>query len=505
MSRPTGSRRRRRARLWAVGVLVVALVAGAGAVAVRLRTNISVLNVNDALSDPDLAVLAIREPRPTPSPDGAPTATPEPPLEEDAGQPLNILVMGSDTREGQGDAFGSAALIDGARSDTTLLVHLAADRQRVIVVSIPRDLLVTIASCTLADGSSSYPYQDRFNAAFSIGGPECTIRTVGGLTGLPIHHFVVVDFTAFQRTVDALGGVEVCLTEAVDDPKAGLSLPAGVSRVGGDQALAFVRARETLGDGSDLARIERQQAFLGSLVREATSRELLVDPVRLFRSLDAATQSLTMDASLAWLPRTASIARSLSSIEPANVSFVTLPSVDNDDLLTVSPDEGRSALLFDLLARDAAWPLQPSSAAPVLVPPERTPVSVVNATGLPDQATMAGGGLQAQGFNVLRRSIGPAQEATEVRHPGSALEAARTVAAAVDGAVLVPDDSLDAVTLVLGRDFDVADLRTVAVQAAPAQGGEPAPAPADGPDWVVPDSGLPTGQTSTADTSTCAS
>jgi hypothetical protein len=118
---------------------------------------------------------------------------------------------------------------------------------------------------------------------------------------------------------------------------------------------------------------------------------------------------------------------------------------------------------------------------------------------------MAGVGLQAQGFNVLRRSIGPAQERTEVRHPVGEVEVARTVAAAVDGAVLTPDDSLDAVALVLGRDFDVADLRTVAVQVAPAQAGEPAPAPTDEADWVVPDSGLPTGQTSTADTSTCAS
>ena len=503
MTGQTGLRRRRRGSLWAVAALLVALVAGAGAVAVKLRANITVVDVNDALSDPDVVVLPAGGPKPTPGPEATRTATPEPALEEDSGQPLNILVMGSDTREGQGDAFGSAALIEGARSDTTLLVHLAADRQHVVVVSIPRDLLVTLPSCTMADGSTSYPYQDRFNAAFSIGGPECTIRTVSALTGLPIHHFVVVDFAAFQRTVDTLGGVEVCLTEAVDDPKAGLSLPAGVSRVGGEQALAFVRARESLGDGSDLARIERQQAFLASLVREATSRALLVDPLRLIRSLDAATQSLTMDAGLAWLPRTASIARSLASIEPASVSFVTLPNVYNDDLLTVSPDEDRSGLLVQLLARDAAWPLQASGAAPVLVAPEQVLVSVVNATGLADQATLAGAGLEMQGFGVLRLAIGTAQPGTEVRYPAGSQEAARTVAAAVDGAVLVPDDTLEEVTLVLGQGFDVTDLRTVLVQ--PAAPGPAQPDPPGGVDWVVPESGLPTGETSTADTATCAS
>lgn len=498
-------RRRSRVLLVVAGVLVAVVVAGGLATAVKLRANITVLDVNDALAQP------------TGQPDedasgerGTDAEVAVVPVAEEASkEPLNILVMGSDTREGQGDGFGSAALIDGARSDTTMLVHLSGDRERVTVMSIPRDLMVTLPSCTMADGSQSYPYEDRFNAAFSIGGPECTIRTVTELTGLPVHHFVVVDFTAFERTIDALGGVDVCLTRPVKDPLAGLDLPAGVSRVDGAQGLAFVRARTSLGDGSDLARIERQQSFLASLVREATSRDLLVDPVRLIRSLDAATQSLTMDSDLAWLPRSAALARGLAGVDPADVSFVTYPNVYSDDFLTVRPDEEPARLLVEVLAQDATWPLAPSSTR-VRVDPSDVALSVVNATGRPDQATVVATALSQQGFVVTQLGADAAQPATQVRHPGWAVRQARTVAAAVEGASLVRDDGLAGVQLVLGKRWDIDDLRTVQVRRAAkdvptGEAASDATIPSGGTDWVVPEGSLPTGGTSTADQATCAS
>lgn len=483
----------RRVTLVVVGVLATVLVLGSAAFVLRLRSNITVVDVSDALSE--------GEDVSPPPPDRLPPDPHAPEVAEDEqeppSQPVNILVMGSDTREGQGDAYGSAAVIEGARSDTTLLVHLAADRSSVTAVSIPRDLLVTLPECTMADGSRTSPYRDRFNAAFSVGGPECTIRTVSALTGLPLHHFVVVDFAAFRAAIDALGGVEVCLTEAVDDPKAGLSLPAGVSRVGGEQALAFVRARETLGDGSDLARIERQQAFLGSLVREATSKDLLTDPIRLVRSLDAATQSVTTDAGLAWLPRTVSIARSLAGIEPAQVSFTTLPYVYNDDQLTVSVDQPRLDLLVAVLAEDVPWPFPASSAEPVALPPGQVSVSVVNASGRSGQAGLVATALAEQGFVVAGLDDAATQPETQVRYPEGAEERAATVAAAVDGAALVPDPAVSTVTLLLGESFSLPALRTVVV-AAPAT-----ETPSEG--WAEPETSLPTGGTTTADTATCAS
>jgi LCP family protein required for cell wall assembly len=489
------SARARRVSLVVVAALLCALVVGGGAFALRLRSNITVVDVQALATDRDVALV---EPGSRPSE----TANGEQREAQEPQQPINILVMGSDTREGQGDGFGSAALIDGARSDTTLLVHLAADRRSVTVVSIPRDLVVTLPSCTMGDGTTTYSYQDRFNAAFSIGGPECTIRTVNALTGLPIHHFVVVDFSAFQATIDALGGVEVCLTKAVDDPKAGLRLPAGVSRVDGDQALAFVRARESLGDGSDLARIERQQAFLGSLVREATSRELLTDPVRLIRSLDAATRSVTMDPALAWLPTTVSLSSSLAEIEPAQVSFTTLPYVYNDDLLTVRPDQNRLDLLVDVIAQDLPWPFPVSSADAVAVPPEQVAVLVLNATGRPDRATRVATALGELGFVQAGADTTARQPSTQVRFPPPQREAARTVAAAVEGAVLVPDPQAGSVTLVLGEEFRLASLRTVVVDRASTPGESRV-----GPDsaWVLPEDSLPSGETTTAQTATCAS
>ena len=185
------------------------------------------------------------------------------------GQPLNILVMGTDSREvlGTGE-YGDPEEFEGARSDTTILIHVAADRKSATAVSIPRDTIVDIPSCPRYVGGPSEPVEDRFNEAFNIAGPFCTVQTVEKLAGVDIDHFVIVDFNGFKGVVDALDGVEVCLKEPVDDPLSGLKLPAGTSVVKGDDALAFVRARYTLGDGSDLGRIERQQAFLGSALRK---------------------------------------------------------------------------------------------------------------------------------------------------------------------------------------------------------------------------------------------
>ena len=488
MTSHSTTHRRRRVLLWVVGGLVIALVAGGVAIGVKLRSNITVVDVNDALSAP--APVAI-----------PPARAGETPRPAEPTEPVNILVMGSDTRQGQGDDFGSAELIEGARSDTTLLVHLSADRERVSVVSIPRDLVVDVPSCTMPDGSTSAAYTDRFNSAFQVGGPECTIRTVTELTGLPIQHFVVVDFTAFEKTVDALGGVEVCLTRPVNDPLSGLDLPAGVTRVDGKQGLAFVRTRTSLGDGSDLARIERQQAFLASLVREVTSRDLLTDPLRLVRTLDAATASLTMDSGLAWLPQSAAMARSLAGISPSQVSFVTYPNVYNDDFLTVRPDEAQAQLLVEVLAADADWPPPPSPK--VDLAPTEVAVAVANATGRQDQATIVGTALESQGFVVAGLATLPEQEQTQVRYPAGAKKQATTVAAALDGAVLVPDDSLGEVTLVLGTDWGVGDLRTVQVKRT--SGDASATGTSEGGSTGGSTDGPGTGGTSTADKATCAS
>ena len=217
--------------------------------------------------------------------------------------PLNILVMGSDTRAGSGNsAYGSNNVeygVAGARSDTNLVVHLSADRKSATVVSIPRDSMTKAPQdCKQKTWKPETGVTRQWNANFTQGGPACTIKTFEGLTGIFIDHFVVIDFRGFQQMVDALGGVTVCTPEPIDDKDSHLVLPAGKTKVNGKQALGYVRVRHSVGDGSDLGRINRQQAFLSSVVQEATKSSLLLRPDRLFRFLNAATQSMTADTDL---------------------------------------------------------------------------------------------------------------------------------------------------------------------------------------------------------------
>ena len=237
--------------------------------------------------------------------------------------PVNILVLGSDSRLGENGFVGGKQ--EQPRSDTTLLLHLAGDRRSALAVSIPRDSMVDLPDCVDDAGVHHPGGLQMFNSAYETGGVGCTQRAVEQLTGIRIDHFVVVDFAGFADVVDALGSVEVCLPEAVDDPKAGLSLPAGRSRVQGRQALAYVRERHKLGDGGDLGRIRRQHAFLSSVLQQATSKGMLSHPNRLYGFLSAATRSLSTDPELADLGTMVGLGRDLGGIGLSHVRFLTVP------------------------------------------------------------------------------------------------------------------------------------------------------------------------------------
>lgn len=237
----------------------------------------------------------------------------------------NFLVIGSDSRAGT-HGFGDVA---GARSDTVMLVHLSKDRHKATIISIPRDSWVTIPSCRQSNGQVEPAHKDMFNSAFSIGGPACTIATVQKLTGIEVSHFVEIDFSGFESMVSALGTVSVCSPQAVDDKGSGLVLHPGVNKLGGSQALAYVRARETLGDGSDLGRIKRQQMFLGDVLRQAMNGSLLTNPARLTSFLDAATKAITVDKQTSFSDlRT--LASSLQGLDPKRVTFYTAPIANPD-------------------------------------------------------------------------------------------------------------------------------------------------------------------------------
>ncbi|MFF8728328.1 LCP family protein [Streptomyces sp. NPDC015171] len=236
----------------------------------------------------------------------------------------NILLIGSDTRAGDGNSKYGKGVV-GQRSDTTILLHLAADRKSATAVSLPRDLMVDIPGCLQEDGRRSDPVFAMFNHAFQVGGSACTIRTVEKLTGIRIDHHMVVDFSGFKDMVDAVDGVEVCLKEPIDDKAAKLKLPAGRITLDGEQALGYVRARKSLGNGSDTDRMERQQLFLGALVNKVRSNDVLLNPVKLYPVLDAATSSLTADPELAGLRGLYALVRGLREIPTDRVQFLTVP------------------------------------------------------------------------------------------------------------------------------------------------------------------------------------
>lgn len=298
-------RRRRRWMRWA-GVGVAALLVGAAGVGWGVYAK---LDSNITPDDAAAAELARYEKeRPTALVKGA----------------QNILLIGSDSRSGDGNAeYGRDSGTE--RSDTTILLHLAADRRSATAVSLPRDLMVDVPGCLRPDGTRSEPMFAMFNYAFQVGGSGCTIRTVEKLTNVRIDHHMVVDFHGFKDMVDAVDGVQVCLKAPIRDKAAKLRLPAGRVTLDGEQALGYVRARKSLGNGSDTDRMDRQQGFLGALVNKVQSDDVLFNPVKLYPVLDAATSSLTTDPELANLRGLYELVRGLRNIPTEHVQFLTVP------------------------------------------------------------------------------------------------------------------------------------------------------------------------------------
>ncbi|MFC1438384.1 LCP family protein [Streptacidiphilus sp. N1-10] len=235
----------------------------------------------------------------------------------------NILIIGSDSRDGANSAYGDPN--GTARSDTTILLHLSQDRKSAVAMSIPRDAMVQIPACQLADGSRTKAQFAQFNWAFEFGGTACTIRTLENLTKIRIDHFMVVDFNGFKNMVNAVGGVQVCLAKPVNDPDSHLVLPAGRQTINGNQALGFVRARETIGDGSDTERIGRQQQFLSSLVQKVESNGVLFNPTKLYPLLDAATSAITVDPGLNTVGKLYDLATSLKDLPSDKLVLLTAP------------------------------------------------------------------------------------------------------------------------------------------------------------------------------------
>ncbi|WP_083983898.1 LCP family protein [Actinomadura hibisca] len=229
----------------------------------------------------------------------------------------NILVVGSDSRAGANSAYGHD---DGARTDTMVLFHVPADGEKVRGVSLPRDSIVEIPSCRAPGGGTVAARTGMINSAFNEAGLECAWKTVEAATGVRVDHVLQIDFTGFKSMVDALGGVELTVPQAINDPKAHLRLKAGRQKLNGEQALGYARARYSVGDGSDLGRIQRQQALMKAMADTAKRR--LSEPGKVWSFLRAATKSVTTDGDLG-LKQMFDLAMSVG--DTGQVRFSTVP------------------------------------------------------------------------------------------------------------------------------------------------------------------------------------
>ncbi len=382
---------------------------------------------------------------------------------------LNILLIGSDSRAGSNKKFGQG--IQGARSDTMILMHISPQRNGATLISFPRDSLVSTIGCR-GDGMGHTGQQasqqvEMLNVTFDSGGAPCTWKTLETLTGIHIDHFIEIDFSGFQSMVNAVGGVTVCLPEAINDPASKLNLSAGVHHVDGAQALAFVRERH-VGQGSDLQRIQRQQFFMASLAKQVTTTNMLGDPGKLLSLANAATHSLTTDSALD-AGTLLKIAESMRGLRASSVNMISVPVVaDANDPNRVDWAQPAANGLFNAIKFDNAVHVakarkkkKPAAAAkktPKPANPSRVNVQVLNGTPESGLAGTTMTALQQRGFNVV--GTGNADNTTYTQNVIQyasakdlpAVEALSAVLSSVK-AQLVPTLQPGTLNLVLGSDF----------------------------------------------------
>nr|WSX79193.1 LCP family protein [Streptomyces sp. NBC_00899] len=465
-----GSARRRRALLWTAGSMGLVLVTvGVGGYLVyeHFNGNLTTVDVGDAGSKDVIG-------------DG----------------PLNLLVIGTDSRQGLGGRYGDADNVGHA--DTTILFHVSADRSNATAMSIPRDIVTGIPDCptrqkdgttTTIPGIPAGLTTPKFNESLGVGGrdPGCTMRAVTALTGIPVDHFMMVDFEAVKALSTAVGGVDVCLDRPLVDPKSHLDLSAGPHRIEGEQALEFVRTRHALRNQSDLDRIKLQQRFLGAMIRKITSSGTLTNPGKLFSLANTATKALTVDSAIGSVSKLTSLAKGLSKVDAKHITFTTLPVVDNPHEkvhATVVVDQVRAQRLFNMIKDDV--PLgghrkRPKSDA-LLRGPKAAPadvrVRVYNGSGILGAARgtvdwlrgTQGVGGPANGGNAPA----PAARTTLAYSPGQA-DQARALAAmlGLPGSALRPSAEADGaaggadMALTLGADFTRAGVPVPDPESAP--------------------------------------
>lgn len=439
------SRRRRRRRLLGVvgGVVALGLILTAVVAVAQLQGNVTTAPIRSDL--------------------GAETDDAAPAL--DTGS-LNILLLGSDARALSSDAFGDD---DGTqRSDAMVLAHISADNTRIDAVQLPRDTLMDLPPCPDTGRGATRGGQGMLNSALNAG-PACSVAAVERLTGVHVDHFVQMDFEGFIGMVDAMGGIDVCLPEPLQDPHAMLDLPAGPQAVDGTQALALARTRHALAEESDIARLGHQQMVLSAIVQKATRSDVLVRPDRLYAFLDAATSSMTVDPDLGALSSLVGLAARVANVPLSDVTFLTMPwapapqdrnrvvpAADAAVVFQALRDDTPVVLTSDAVDATTEQPVSPDPGTVDTAPAVRSaPVLVANGAGVAGLAAQVAEEARGLGFGIRGLSNADATDVTVIlaADDAEAQATARTLAADLGGDIEIRTEQVDGVRLVLGRDY----------------------------------------------------
>lgn len=398
---------------------------------------------------------------------------------DDSRDRMQILVLGSDTRDGKNSQYGGADDSTGyGHSDVMMLLDISADNKRVNVISFPRDLLVDIPKCTDQETKREFPAQKNvmINAAMSEAGIGCAVDTVNKLTGLEIDHFMMADFNSVKELSNTVGGVDVCISDAVYDPDSGLRLPKGTSKVQGEQALAFLRARHAFADGGDLGRIKGQQGFLSALVRKIKDDGTLSNPAKTLQIADVVTKNLTIDEGMASVPTLLTVANRLKNIDVGKVAFVAVPTGPAvSDVNRLQLAEPAASQLFAAMRKDidltdptatpspSASPDASASASAEPTPSETAaaydkaaqPVTVANGSGVPARTQEIIKALTTGGFTQLAQLAARPVATTAVYYGAGYADVAADVATllGIPAAQVLPAAGVNGVQVYLGSDL----------------------------------------------------
>jgi LCP family protein required for cell wall assembly len=371
------------------------------------------------------------------------------------GRGTNLLLVGTDGRDTITEAERKKYRLGGAPchcTDTIMLVHLSADRQRASVVSLPRDSYAEMPAHTdRTTGKHHESHPVKLNAAYAEGGPTLTVRTVESMTGVKVDHYLEVDFTSFMKTVDAVGGVKICTARPMKDSYTGLDLPAGTHELDGGQALQYVRSRH-VDVASDLGRMERQQKFMAALIKQATSSGVLLNPVKFQQVAASALGSVRADKDFG-TEQMLALGKAMKGFGPASSEFASVP-IGNPSFpvkgigSTVQWDAKKAKKLFQALRDDkplapakpesAAGPKNPPAAL-VDVAPKEVRVQVYNGTPKAGLGRTVDEALRATGFTTSEAPLNGEQrdlERTLVEYDPRWDRSAKSLATALPGSEL---------------------------------------------------------------------